>query len=718
MKEAGPTPDRRLHITSSNGEIWQRRGVIVVLKSRRTIGRLRVAMLLPLGAVFLTWIAPSAQARPLDVQDVQVHDRPVEPEDAAAHPSAFSTTIDQERAAQEAATLPEVLSETVGVQVRSLGGLGAFSAVLIRGSSPQQIAVFLDGIPLNRAGADAVDLSTLPFFLLDRIEIFRGFLPAEFGSSAMGGGINLVTRFPTAKATHEVFASMGCWYMRRIGLERAQSIGSWGYVLSAAYQGSQGGFRYFDDHQTPYQPADDQFRKRDNNAFNQVQFLGRVRHVGRLKLAVVENLAWKSSQLAGTASQPPIEGPFYSYLRQGLSIQLDRSRPAGLPIAVMARLYGLFFREHFSNPEGKLLSVGRTDSIQHNWSTGLTARLQYFWGTHQILSVIPDLSAQFYRDMERLDAADWSPVRSRLSSGIAIRDEIFLAHGRLYLAPVVRVDILSDWLEQSHRIAWLPSPRLGASVTITSGLSLKANAGRYFRPATFMELFGQHGIVRGNTDLEPENGWNMDFGPKYSRRFRSWWVNRLDVEVAGFGRRASNLIFLLPTARALVAQNWGDAWIAGLEASATVWLFRHTKMTVNYTFTHTTYLGPTTNMKGNELPGRTKHDVFARFDWAKTWHRWGLGGYCEVQYLSPFYRDLGNRSQGGRRIFLAIGLKVAPWVEGLTITVEGRNLIGQITETIPAPPNTHLGTIRQSLADYAGYPMPGRTFFVTANWKH
>src|SRR4051812_35806438 len=57
-------------------------------------------------------------------------------------------------------SIADVLRGEVGVQIRS-GGLAQASAALLRGSSPQQIAVFLDGIPLNRGGLAAVDLSQL-----------------------------------------------------------------------------------------------------------------------------------------------------------------------------------------------------------------------------------------------------------------------------------------------------------------------------------------------------------------------------------------------------------------------------------------------------------------------------------------------------------------------------------------------------------------------------
>ncbi len=89
--------------------------------------------------------------------------------------------------------LAAVLDGVPGAVVRRLGGLGDFSAVSIRGSSFRQVQVFLDGIPLNPDGAEAVNLAQLPLSMLERVEVYRSNAPPEFGASPLGGVVNLVT---------------------------------------------------------------------------------------------------------------------------------------------------------------------------------------------------------------------------------------------------------------------------------------------------------------------------------------------------------------------------------------------------------------------------------------------------------------------------------------------------------------------------------------------
>ena len=97
--------------------------------------------------------------------------------------SAFATVLTHEQFAGTGADLGEILERTVGVQVRNFGGLGDLSTISIRGSTAEQVEIFLDGIPLNRALGGGVDLSTLPLGNVERVEVYRGTAPAGLALS-------------------------------------------------------------------------------------------------------------------------------------------------------------------------------------------------------------------------------------------------------------------------------------------------------------------------------------------------------------------------------------------------------------------------------------------------------------------------------------------------------------------------------------------------------
>ena len=100
--------------------------------------------------------------------------------------TAFATVIDTRSAPTLVETLSDALADTVGVQVRRFGGLGDFTTVSVRGFSPRQVQVYLDGVPLARADNDTVDLSDLPLDTVERIEVYRGSTPLRFAQAGPG----------------------------------------------------------------------------------------------------------------------------------------------------------------------------------------------------------------------------------------------------------------------------------------------------------------------------------------------------------------------------------------------------------------------------------------------------------------------------------------------------------------------------------------------------
>lgn len=90
-------------------------------------------------------------------------------------------------------SVSDVLTKTVGVTIRSSGGVGASSRLSVRGLEGKRIGFFINEVPLNDQ-SDFVDLNDIPVDMIDRIEIYKGVVPAKFGGSSMGGAVNIVLR--------------------------------------------------------------------------------------------------------------------------------------------------------------------------------------------------------------------------------------------------------------------------------------------------------------------------------------------------------------------------------------------------------------------------------------------------------------------------------------------------------------------------------------------
>jgi iron complex outermembrane receptor protein len=213
-------------------------------------------------------------AAPLQLAPVEVRSQRLGTEQIVRETSTFATTIDTSEATSKVSSVADVLSESVGVQVRRFGGLGAFSTVSIRGSTPNQVEVYLDNVLLN-TNAGLVDLGNLPLDNVEHIEIYRGFAPLQLGAGSIGGAIHLVTRPAAGVTTNSASASYGSFDTRKITLYRSQGFDKLGYVVLFNYTESLGDFKFLDDNGTPFNMLDDAIVRRQNNGFR--SFNGNVK---------------------------------------------------------------------------------------------------------------------------------------------------------------------------------------------------------------------------------------------------------------------------------------------------------------------------------------------------------------------------------------------------------------------------------------------------------
>ena len=85
-----------------------------------------------------------------------------------------------------------ILDRSAGVRIRRSGGMGSDFVYSLDGMSGNAIRFFVDGIPMDYFGS-SYSINNFPTSLVDRIDIYKGVVPVDLGSDALGGAINLVT---------------------------------------------------------------------------------------------------------------------------------------------------------------------------------------------------------------------------------------------------------------------------------------------------------------------------------------------------------------------------------------------------------------------------------------------------------------------------------------------------------------------------------------------
>lgn len=147
--------------------------------------------------------------------------------------------------------LPDLLKMVPGVHVRELNGKGQYTTVSVRGSTAAQVGVFVDGVLFNLGGDAAADISTIPVHNVERIEVYRGYIPARFGGTFMGGVINVVTKRPT-KANVQASFGKSSFGGYKGNLQIDAPLGGGALMVGINRDQSDGDFKYknFDNDRT------------------------------------------------------------------------------------------------------------------------------------------------------------------------------------------------------------------------------------------------------------------------------------------------------------------------------------------------------------------------------------------------------------------------------------------------------------------------------------
>ena len=618
-------------------------------------------------------------------------------------PTAFVTELSTGRSNRALETLSEVLVQSAGVHVDEYGGLGAFSTVSLRGAPPGQVSIYLDGAPLTSAAHGVVSLGDLPAGAIDRVEIYRGLAPLTMGPATPGGAINLVTS-PAAEVRDLRIArgSYDTWEARGSAGTR---YGAFSALIHGGLQSSAGRFDWFDDHGTPFNTADDRVIPRLNNRFDAATALGVVRwRAGRVfDLSVREDVFRKALGLPGLGTAQALNTRL-SFLRsisalEAVTTPASRAVPATKAGFTLEREINRFRDDGGALGLGEL-RLGRHDSDDHFGRE--RGALELAW---RRLPAGFSLSASGEAGDERADLSDPEdgypdpPSSRRDSRGASLGLDWSAPGDRLILHAARRWDRLFDHLRAggvagsivvADVARELDSPQLGARLLLPLRFELRANWARAERAPDFLELFGNQGSVSGNPSLRPERGENRDVGAAWSI---ARGAREAELEWAFFDSRVQDLIlYWANSPNTTRADNVTSAWIHGNELSVRVRPFTPLALHASATWQTAIDTGPFSAWSGKRLPQRPAREAYARADLMHGPLR--VAG--DLQYLADDYRDRYNSPRYRVASRTLVGASVSTTLHGaVRVVAEGKNL----------------GDRR--LADVAGYPLPGRSVFVS-----
>ena len=604
------------------------------------------------------------------------------------------TVIKPQEMKGEQKTLPELLKQVPGLHIIETKGRGAYTTASVRGSSSSQVSVYVDGVLMNLGSEAAVDLSTIPVENVERIEVYRGYIPARFGGASMGGVINIITQKPE-RAGGSVTAGLGSFGRLTGGLSYNTPLGEGALMASVNFDRTDGDFEYWNDNNTPYTPDDDYKAERQNNGYKNSNVLLKWNS----ERWQVEG-GWKRNDRDLPYSAPGADKPdsvrgATQVTDQWNTVVTRRGRMGDLDYGL--RLEYLHQTKDYDDPSDTIGGWGEQHNryetkrfgaaVDGSLPLGENHLVEFLWNYYnEELHTTGDIVKNF-GGRERHTRNSWNGQ---------IQDTISLNRtGDLWLTPIIRWNTAEGVTEFS----W------GAALTkkFGQGWTAKVTGGTYNRAPNLYELYGDGAFIIPNEGLKWEDGTQYDVGIAWEGELSKASVK---AELTYFYRKSNNLIdYLMVNPRYAQYVNIGNAEISGVELEATV---KRDKWDL---YISATWMDPKNKTSGymydDPLPNRPEWEGLLRVSRKILKDDRGTI-FAELHHIGKNYYDMQGEVGWDNLTTFGLGMR---WQ-----LRDDLKLVFGVDDVFNAGPDVMLFATGNGPERTLWYPIQGRAFYASLIW--
>lgn len=568
--------------------------------------------------------------------------------------------IDQ---ALQPSLLPVLTEQISGLFVTSRGVMGygvsggAAGSISLRGLSggTARLMVMIDGHPQYAGIFGHPIADAYQSFLAERVEVLRGPASVLYGSNAMGGVINIVTRKMQEDGVKTNLRSgYGSWNTLETELTNRIRKGRFSSVISGSYNRTDGhradmGFEQYGGYaKLGYEMTDNWNLRGDVN----------VTHF--------------NASYPGPVDAPLLDGD--QRITRGMTSFAVENRYEKTSGAV-----SFFYNwgNHWIN-DGYTPSAGegpqddRFNSRDNMMGVSLYQSARFFKGNRITLGF----------DWFRYGGRAWNEYVS--GENIGTTSELVDKHEDELAGYIDFRQDIGSWLtfnaglraDHHSRIGLEWVPQAGLAFHLPHAIELKASASKGFRYPILREMYM---FPPQNPDLQPESMWNYELA--FSQRLME---GRLTYGVNFFYIDGKNLIQTLPNPNGsgMLNQNSGEIENTGVEIQVAYRINRQWSVDGNYSFLH----------MENPVIAAPEHKLYAGANFSHG--RWNVS--TGVQYVEGLYTSVGENENKENFVLwnLRASFRACKWLD---IWARGENLLAQEYEI------------------NAGYPMPGATVMAGFN---
>lgn len=428
--------------------------------------------------------------------------------------------------------IAEIIGRAPGVQFTTTGGPQTQTSIYLRGAKPSQTLVLIDGMRINSSTMGGINFPTIDPATIERIEILRGAASSLYGSDAIGGVINIITKQGEQNRPLSAWANIGygTYETARSSLGLSGAASGWDYSFSTSAATSKG----FDALRR---------RKADGTV---------------IAGYYPDKDGYRSHTVSGTLGYRWAEGH-----RIGLTAYNGYTRgDYDNEFTPYPNTYAIYRQQAYS--------LTSTDSITGWWESELrfgftkddndnrsdsssvfnSLKRHYSWTNTFRPHADHRISVLLERQEERVQATTTrydQDARDTNAAALIYKGRV----NRLHTQASVRNDNISGYGNQTTG-----SLGLDFDLTDTWQIGIAGNTG--FHAPTFNDLYypGFGGLYQGNPDLKPEKSKNIEAHLVYEGE-------RDTVRITAFQNKIRNLIATSPSFP-FSPENIGSATLLGL----------------------------------------------------------------------------------------------------------------------------------------------------------